>query len=144
MSAEYFHELQKDLYVGAGSTQTYGEYGFAFDVAVSLLDPFTFQPMTTLTTAPMVDVFALTDPSLNPALDTELNPQGGDFGDDAPQSQQDAATTFIYDAAISAAAPVPEPSAFVLAAACLAICGVAGPRMRRASRLETGHRSSSN
>ncbi len=134
VSAEYFHELQKDLYLGAGSTQTFGEYGFAFDVTVSLLNPFTFEPMTTLTTAPMVDVFALTDPTLG--FDAESNPNGGDFVDDASQSQQDAATTFLYDAALSAADPVPEPSAFVLAVLCCGICGVASVLQapRQASR----------
>ena len=48
-----FHELEKDLYLAAGSTQTYGEYGFAFNVTVHFADGIT------LTTGPLVDVFAL-------------------------------------------------------------------------------------
>ncbi len=86
-----FHELQKDLYLAAGSTQTYGEYGFAFTVTV----PFSDGVM--LTTGPLVDVFAISDPTL------------GDFGDNAPQLQQDAATSAIY------AAVVPEPGTWSLA-----------------------------
>jgi len=142
VSALYFHELEKDLYFGAGSTQTYGEYGFAFDVTVSLLNPFTYQPMTTLTTAPMVDVFDLTDPTLD--FNAESNPNGGDFGDDAPQGQQDAATTFIYDAAISAAAPVPEPSSFVLFSLSVVLFGVVAVRRRRTHHAAALARSSSN
>jgi hypothetical protein len=112
VSLEDAHELEKDLYLGAGSTQTFGEYGFAFDTTVH------FKNGTTLTTAPLVDVFALTDPSL------------GDFGDLAPQSQQDTATLALYSAAFSAAA-VPEPSTLVLAVICVALCAAAALRARR-------------
>jgi hypothetical protein len=89
------HELQKDIYLAAGSTQTYGEYGFAFDVIVP------FSNGTTLNTGPLFDVFALditTDPN---------NPDG--FATFASFDQQDAATEAIV------AALVPEPSAFLLA-----------------------------
>lgn len=132
VSAEYFHELQKDLYLGAGSTQTYGEYGYAFDVTVSLINPFD-SSIVTLTSPTMVDVFGLTDPTLN--YDAELNPNGGDFADDAAQSQQDLATEFIYEAATDGPAPVPEPSTFVLAALCVGACGVFGLRQRRTGQL---------
>ena len=47
------HELEKDLYLAPGSTQTYGEYGFAFDVTVH------FAGGQTVSTGPLVDVFAL-------------------------------------------------------------------------------------
>ena len=85
------HELEKDIYLAAGSSQTYGEYGFAFDVVVH------FDNGTTLSTGPLFDVFALditSDPS---------NPGG--FATLAPFEQQDAATEAIV------ATLVPEPSA---------------------------------
>ena len=47
-----FHELEKDLYLAPGSTQTYGEYGFAFDVTVH------FAGGQTVTSGPLVDVWA--------------------------------------------------------------------------------------
>jgi hypothetical protein len=75
------HELAKDLIVGAGPT--YGEYGFAMDVTVK------FASGITLTTGPLVDVFAVSDPSL------------GDFADNASPAQQDAATAAIYRAAMA-------------------------------------------
>jgi hypothetical protein len=140
VSAEYFHELQKDLYIAQGSTQTYGEYGYAFDVTLTLLNPITNQYEGTLTTAPMVDEFALTDPNLNPTLNTEDNPYGGDFGDFAPEAQQIAASAFIYEAA-TAAAPVPEPSTFVLAALCVGILGMVGLRRRHAVQFMPAPRS---
>ena len=78
------HELQKNLYIAANSTQTYGEYGFAYDITVA------FSGGQTLTTGPLVDVFALSDPNFG----------GGDFSDYAPVIQQDEATLAIYNAAI--------------------------------------------
>ena len=54
------HELEKDLYIGSGPTD--GEYGFAFNVTVQ------FAGGLTLTTQPLVDAFAISDPS------------AGDFG----------------------------------------------------------------
>ena len=74
------HELEKDLYIGSGPTN--GEYGFAFNVTVQ------FAGGLTLTTQPLVDVFAISDPST------------GDFGDNAPLAQQDAATQAIYKASM--------------------------------------------
>ena len=97
------HELEKDLYLAAGSTQTYGEYGFAFDVTVH------FTNGTTLTSIPMVDVFALD-------ITTDPNNPGG-FATFAPLAQQDIATQGIYNAVTG----VPEPSTLALAAAA-AVC----------------------
>ena len=53
------HELEHDLYLSPTSSQTYGEYGFAYTVTINF-------PSTgaTLTTVPLVDVYALSDPSL--------------------------------------------------------------------------------
>jgi len=90
-----FHELEKDLYLGAGSTQTDGEYGFAFTVTVH------FAGGQIVTTGPLVDVFA-TDITTDPD-----NPGG--FATFAPPALQDAATQAIYNAV------VPEPSTIVLA-----------------------------
>ncbi len=83
------HELAKDLVVGA-FTQT-GEYGFAYVVSVQ------YQNEPLLTTGPLVDIFALTDPTLS----------GGSFTS-FPAATQDAATLQIYTAA------VPEPSTISL------------------------------
>ena len=80
------HELQKELYVGAGSQPSYGEYGFSYEVSVTLPGG------QTLTTGPLVDVFA-----------TDIGPDGG-FYSNAPTAQQDAASLAIYRAAIA----VPE------------------------------------
>ena len=110
------HELEKNLYLAPGSTQTYGEYGFAFDVTVH------FANGTTLVSGPMVDVFALditTDPS---------NPGG--FATFAPPAQQDAATVGIYNAVTG----VPEPSALVLAGAAVALCALGRLIRNRARR----------
>ncbi|MGA2259221.1 MAG: autotransporter-associated beta strand repeat-containing protein, partial [Thermoguttaceae bacterium] len=76
------HELAHDLYLSATSTQTYGEYAFAYTVTVHF-------PSTgaTLTTVPLVDVYALSDPNL------------GDFPDNASYTQQDAASVSIFQAA---------------------------------------------
>jgi hypothetical protein len=108
VSGSDFHELLKDIYIAPGSTQTYGEYGYAYDVTFTLQQNLPFLPdygdTVTLTTPPMVNVFALTDPDL----------PGGDYGDDAPYTQQDVATMQIYDAAMASAQAVPEPSTFVL------------------------------
>jgi len=92
------HELQKNLYLAAGSTQTYGEYGFAFDVTVH------FANGTTLTSVPLVDVFALD-------ITTDPNNPGG-FATFAPPGQQDVATLGIFNAVTG----VPEPSTAVLVA----------------------------
>lgn len=90
------HELEKDLYIGSGPAS--GEYGFAFNVVVHFSDGIT------LTSGPLVDVFAMSDPTY------------GDFADNAPVSQQDAATLAIYNAVTA----VPEPSSFVMLAIGLA------------------------
>jgi autotransporter-associated beta strand protein len=76
------HELQKDLYISSSSSQTYGEYGYAYDVAVK------FSNGQTLTSGPLVTVFAMSDRNL------------GDFSDNAPVIQQDEATLAIFNAAI--------------------------------------------
>ena len=94
VSLHDFHELEKDIYLAAGSTQTYGEYGFAFEVVVP------FNNGTTLTTGPLVDVFALD-------ITTDADNPGG-FATLAPFDQQDAATSAIF------AAAVPEPTTFGL------------------------------
>ena len=49
------HEMEKDLYIGSGPT--YGEYGFAYDVVVHFSDG------VTLTSGPLVNVFAISDPN---------------------------------------------------------------------------------
>ncbi len=103
------HEMEKDLYVGSGPT--YGEYGFAFDITVHFSDG------VTLTTEPLVDIFAIADPSY------------GNFALNAPSAVQDAATLAIYNAATG----VPEPSSLLLAAlGGLACLGVRRFRSKRA------------
>lgn len=99
-----FHELEKDLYIAAGSSQTDGEYGFAFNVSVTFASG-------TLTSGPLVDVFA-----------TDIGPDGGfaTFAD--PFSTQDPATLAIYQAA------VPEPSALALGG--IGIAAFGAQRMR--------------
>ena len=82
------HELEHDLYLSATSTQTYGEYGFAYTVTMHFPDT-----NATLTTSPLVDVYAVSDPNL------------GDFPDYAPPTQQDAASVAIFQAAARALAP---------------------------------------
>ncbi len=76
------HELQKQLFLGADPVQTYGEYGFSYEVSVTLPGG------QLLTTGPLVDVFA-----------TDIG--SGGFYSNAPTSQQDAATEAIYHAAIA-------------------------------------------
>ncbi len=66
------------MYIGSGPT--YGEYGFAFTVTAHFNDGIT------LTTEPLVDIFALSDPNY------------GDFADTASLSQQDQASFAIYRA----------------------------------------------
>ncbi len=109
------HELEKDLYIAAGSTQTNGEYGFAFRVTVQFADG------VTLTTSPLVDIFA-TDTTTDPD-----NPGG--FATFAPDSQQDAATLAVYDAVM---ASTPEPSSLALAA--LGAVALALPKLRALRR----------
>ncbi len=103
------HEFAKDLILG-GSTLT-GEYGFAYEVTVHYHDG------STLTSAPLVAIYALTDPTLT----------GGSFTS-ASLATQDAATLAIYKAA------VPEPSAYALASiggvALLAVRWLRGGRSR--------------
>ncbi len=79
------HELQKQLFVPSGSAPPYGEYGFSYEVSVSLPGG------QTLTTGPLVDVFA-----------TDIG--DGGFYSTAPLSQQNSASLAIYRAAIA----VPE------------------------------------
>lgn len=105
------HELSKHLYIAAGSTQKFGEYGFAYNVTVH------FAGGQTVTSGPLVDVFALTDPSL----------PGGSFAL-ASRAQQDAATQAIYNA-------VPEPSSMVLAAVGAVAVGFSGWRGARRRKL---------
>ena len=95
------HELTKDLFLAAGTTQTYGEYGFAYDITVH------FANGTVLTSGPLVDIFALNDPNL----------AGGAFSS-ASASLQSAATLALYQAA------VPEPSSIVLLGAGAGAAGV--------------------
>ncbi len=116
VSLEDFHELEKDILFGAGSTQTYGEYGFAFDVTVP------FANGTTVTTPALVDMFALADPAL------------GDYCDNAPDSVQDPATLNLYNALESSAAAnlaAPEPSTTLLALVGGALIAVWHLRNRR-------------
>ena len=82
------HEIEHDLYLSSTSTQTYGEYGFAYTVTIHF-------PSTgaTLTTVPLVDVYALSDPNL------------GDFPDNAGYLQQDAASVAIFQAATRSEPP---------------------------------------
>jgi len=82
------HEIEKELILAPGSTQTYGEYGFAYDVTV------TFNTGQAITTGPFVDVYAMSDQTF------------GDFADNAYYLQQDAATNAIYSAATAAGAAV--------------------------------------
>ena len=79
------HELQKQLFLPSGSAPPYGEYGFSYEVSVSLPDG------QTLTTGPLVDVFA-----------TDIG--DGGFYSTAPLSQQNSASLAIYRTAIA----VPE------------------------------------
>ncbi len=113
ISLDDFHEVEKDLFLVTGSTQANGEYGYAFDVTI----PFTNG--TTLTTGPLVDVFA------TGTTDDPDNPGGFSL---VPDAQQDAATLQVYDSVIAAAA-APEPSTVALAAAGALLLGLA--RFRR-------------
>jgi hypothetical protein len=103
------HELSKHLYLGAGSTQKFGEYGFAYNVTVH------FAGGQTLISGTLVDVFSLTDPTL----------PGGSFAL-APRAQQDAATLAVYNA-------VPEPSTVALAGTAAMVAGIAWLRRKRAA-----------
>ncbi len=82
------HELEHDLYLSSTSAQTYGEYGFAYTVTM-------YFPNTgaTLTTVPLVDIYALSAQKL------------GDFPDNASYQQQDAASVAIFQAATRSAPP---------------------------------------
>ena len=75
------HELEKDLYIGSGPQ--FGEYGFAFNVTVH------FANGTTLVSGPMIDVFAMSDPTY------------GNFALNASITQQDNATAAIYRAGMA-------------------------------------------
>ncbi|HEY4313433.1 MAG TPA: dockerin type I domain-containing protein [Pirellulales bacterium] len=75
------HELEKDLYIGSGPTN--GEYAFAFNITVH------FANGITLTTSPLVDVFATSDPNT------------GAFATNASVAQQDNATAALYRAAMA-------------------------------------------
>lgn len=75
------HELEKDLYLGSGPG--YGEYGFAFNITVH------FANGTTLVSGPMIDVFAMSDPT------------HGNFALNASVTQQDNATAAIYRAGMA-------------------------------------------
>jgi len=110
ISLQDFHEIEKDLFLPLTSTQTYGEYGFAFDITIP------FGNGTTLTAGPMVDVFGTA---------TTDDPDGFSA---APDSQQDVATEQIYDAVTT---PVPEPSTLALAAAGATALVVARSRRRK-------------
>ena len=77
------HELDKELVLASSSTQTNGEYGFAYDVTV------TFNNGQTVTTGPLVDVYATAN----------FNPSVGD-------TIQDAATNAIFNAALNAGVAV--------------------------------------
>ncbi len=107
-----FHELEKDLYIAAGSNQADGEYGFAFNVSATFANG-------TVTTGPLIDVFA-----------TDIGPNGSfaTFAD--PFAVQDPATLAIFDAA------VPEPSALVLSALAAAAIGIS--RLRPLRNLRCG------
>ena len=75
------HELEKDLYFAAGPAN--GEYGFVLDITVH------FTGGGTLTSGPLVDVFAISDPS------------AGGFASTASVATQDSATKLIYAAAMA-------------------------------------------
>jgi hypothetical protein len=105
------HELEKDLYIGSGPAN--GEYGFAFDVVVHFSDGIT------LTSSPLVDVFAISDPNY------------GDFADNASVALQDKATMAIYDAVTA----VPEPSSVVMLAIGAAGLTVHGLRRHRRCKI---------
>ncbi|HTU26846.1 MAG TPA: PEP-CTERM sorting domain-containing protein [Pirellulales bacterium] len=96
------HEMEKDLYIGSGDA--YGEYGFAFDIVVHFSDG------VTLASAPLVNVFATSDPNY------------GDFAENASYQQQDAASEAIYQAVMAAAAP--EPSSLSLVAIAAGLLGL--------------------
>ena len=80
VSLQDAHELAHELVIAPNSAQTYGEYGFAFDITLTLSNG------TVMTSGPMVCVYGVTDPNL------------GDFADNAPLAQQDNATLAIYNA----------------------------------------------
>ena len=102
------HEMEKDLYFGSGNT--YGEYGFAFDIVVHFADG------VTLTSPTLVNVFATSDP------------MWGDFADHASYQQQDATSMAIYNAVTAVATP--EPSSLALAAIGAATLGLLCRRRR--------------
>ncbi len=107
-----FHEVEKDLILSPTSSQTYGEYAYAFDVTIPFSDGSTY------TVGPLVDVFG-----------TETDPDNPVDFSDAPDAQQDVATQQVYDSVMVA---VPEPSALALASAAAAVFGVA--RLHRYAR----------
>ncbi len=108
ISVQYYHEIEKDLHLALVSSQTNGEYGFAFDVTIPFIDG------VTLTTGPLVEVFA-TGTSDDPNSTASTG-----FGLE-PDAQQDAATLQVYDSVMAA---VPEPSTTVLAAAGAMLLGM--------------------
>ena len=89
------HELVKQIYIPGTSTQTAGEYGFAFTMTAH------FAGGQTITTGPLVDIFALDS---SPAT-------AGFLGSDA---LQDAATLSIYGKVIPQSLSTPEPASLTL------------------------------
>ena len=111
-----FHEVEKDLVLSATSSQTYGEYGYAFDVTIPFSDGLTY------TVGPLVDVFG---------TGTNTDPDNPGGFSNAPDAQQDAATQQVYDAVTTAA---PEPPTAFLAATAAAVFGLAGLRRLKPRR----------
>ncbi len=84
------HEIVKQLTIAPASTQTNGEYGFAFTVTAH------FAGGLTVTSGPLVDLFATLP-----------------FG--ASDAQQDAATLALYAALSPQSLNTPEPASLTLA-----------------------------
>ena len=98
------HEIVKQLSIASGSTQTDGEYGFAFTVTAH------FAGGLTVTSGPLVDIYAVDSPNL------------------VSDAFQDKATIAIYNAVTAQSMATPEPASLTLGL--LAIVGALLVRRR--------------
>jgi hypothetical protein len=114
------HELAFRLFLGPGSTQTFGAYGFGYTVTVD------FVGGQTLTSPRLIEVFQMRDPTIA---------GGQNFNDAANAAAQLAASNALYGAL------VPEPSTFVLAGLGTALVGACGIRGYRRRRVPTSRRA---
>ena len=117
---DFGHEMVKQLFIASGSSQTTGDYGFAYTMTAH------FSGGLTVTTGPLVDIFALASSDSTASF-------LGAFG---PGSLQDAATIAIYNA-VTAQQAVPEPSASAMALLAMSIAASTRRRWCRARAVRT-------